>query len=1139
MTHRVVLVWLAVAAALSAALPVWAAPWLQGQQQGALTFPEAPAYATLPFFSQTALKEQRDSSGQPYRLGNSSVPLWDQGCAVAALAMVYRYHGADTDLPRLNDALRQTGAFSGALIDWSNQNALIDAGAPWIMGVERINTNQPADYQERINAALDRAEPVIVFLNREHYVVLTGREEKDGQSTYYINDPWASTAGAGQGIALEDNLLQKGGFQNIRQIVFVTPEDFAPTNGILVDPALSPTYVAFLGAAGSLGNPLAEARAFSVGMGGLWQEFEHGAIIAAQGAEPVVLFGPIWDKFRADGGLDMFGTPLTSIYSELIGQDVVWRADFGFSSIGWAESEEPQSAHILDSTNAYLAEYFDNPDLTGDPVLRRYEQDLLFDWQEGAPAPWMPPDGFSARFTGAMQVGGLGWRYNFVAAGDSGVRLWIDDEKVLDTWSALEPGAKTTRNLGRGWHDIRLEYRHDQGDAWLQYGFSDWPAVPVFAAENTVGTAERVPASVAQYVSDMEVSAVPAATQAPPVATAASPLPAAAATPTAAPATSLIGRWELAQGGGDCFGYLEPDTIEFFADELYTARPLEAQPFGGAYSLLDDGRIRFELPQTVGGGLSVCEYAFDGNALQLIGPYGALSAYVPYQALPAESYPAAIVGQWQRGSYGNSGCLAAFDAATYGAPEQLTFLPGREFRAAGGAAVYVYGAYSVLNGGVFLDPVRNPPTPTPPATGGGGSAQESKDLALQLWSFMDDLSNPGNEAPAPFTGDGAYCEIERLTHGRLALGDDMGNQVIYRRTLSGDDVRRQIEAEATHQAQAEAEATAMAASQATAWAEAEATAATQAVVEATATAEAQARWTTYTTADGLASDEVYAIAQAADGSMWFGTNNGVSRLNSQGQWTTFTTADGLASDVVPAIIESADGALWFGTWSGVSRLDSQGRWTTYTTADGLADDYVYAIAQAADGGLWFGTGGSVSWLNPQEKWTIYTEADGIAFSYVTSIAQSADGALWFGFYGGLSQRDMQGHWTTFREANGLAEDYVQAIIQSTDGALWFGTWGGGVSRLDSQGHWTTFTTADNLAANSVNTIIQSADGALWFGTWGGVNRLDAEGRWTTFTTDDGLADNFVNAIAQSADGALWLGTGRGVSRYDPMIDLSH
>jgi hypothetical protein len=29
--------------------------------------------------------------------------------------------------------------------------------------------------------------------------------------------------------------------------------------------------------------------------------------------------------------------------------------------------------------------------------------------------------------------------------------------------------------------------------------------------------------------------------------------------------------------------------------------------------------------------------------------------------------------------------------------------------------------------------------------------------------------------------------------------------------------------------------------------------------------------------DGLASDGVWAIAEAADGSMWFGTPNGVSR----------------------------------------------------------------------------------------------------------------------------------------------------------------------------------------------------------------------------------------------------------------------
>ena len=464
----------------------------------------APLHATsdVPFFSQTALQGQAGADGLPYRLGNSELKLWEYGCGVASLAMVYRYYGVDTDPVALNASLRNSGAFSGALLDWSDQAAVVKAGNPWIRGVERLNTTRPQDYQPRIDAALARGEPVIAYLNGEHYVVITGREAKDGKVVYHINDPWAVTAGDGQGIALEDNLLHKGGFDAIRQLVFVTAQQYAPTNGILVSAVLSPTYSAYLGSAGSLGNPLAQAAALPDGKG-VWQQFDHGAIFGPQGAQPTVLFGPVWEKYRADGGIAKFGVPVASLYSDLVGPAVTWRADFKAAAILWTEGDPASRARVLTPANAFLAEYFANPDLSGAPVYRRLEEDLLFDWQAGAPGPWVKPDGFAARFTGTFQVGGLGWRYNFMAAADNGVRVRIDGQAALDTWTSPVNSSRFTLNLGRGEHTVAVEYRHLQGDAHLYYARSAWPATAVFAAEAVVSPADRVPASAAQVMPNL------------------------------------------------------------------------------------------------------------------------------------------------------------------------------------------------------------------------------------------------------------------------------------------------------------------------------------------------------------------------------------------------------------------------------------------------------------------------------------------------------------------------------------------------------------------------------------------------------------------------------------------------------------
>src|SRR5262249_42714054 len=89
---------------------------------------------------------------------------------------------------------------------------------------------------------------------------------------------------------------------------------------------------------------------------------------------------------------------------------------------------------------------------------------------------------------------------------------------------------------------------------------------------------------------------------------------------------------------------------------------------------------------------------------------------------------------------------------------------------------------------------------------------------------------------------------------------------------------------------------------------------------------------TYTQADGLAQNSVYAVYQSRDGTVWAGTlNGGVSELRN-GHFTTYTTADGLASDTVSSIAEDADGTMWFGTPNGLTSM-LKGGWRTFKTRD--------------------------------------------------------------------------------------------------------------------------------------------------------------------------------------------------------------
>ncbi|MEZ4675494.1 MAG: two-component regulator propeller domain-containing protein [Caldilineaceae bacterium] len=92
------------------------------------------------------------------------------------------------------------------------------------------------------------------------------------------------------------------------------------------------------------------------------------------------------------------------------------------------------------------------------------------------------------------------------------------------------------------------------------------------------------------------------------------------------------------------------------------------------------------------------------------------------------------------------------------------------------------------------------------------------------------------------------------------------------------------------------------------------------------------------------------------------TNGGVSRLSTNGQWTAFTTAAGLAANEVTGLLIDSQDNKWFATSAGLSKLDSSGQWTTYTTTDGLAADHVLALAEDRQGNHWFGTVAGLSHL---------------------------------------------------------------------------------------------------------------------------------------------------------------------------------
>lgn len=127
----------------------------------------------------------------------------------------------------------------------------------------------------------------------------------------------------------------------------------------------------------------------------------------------------------------------------------------------------------------WRAEYFSNRNLDGTPVLVRNDVAIDFQWNSGSPDPRVPSNNFSARWSRAIVL--EEGAYEFRARVDDGVRVWVDDQLVIDAW---REGA-VAEYTGHAWldggpHALRVEYFDGGGDAsvhlWWQKinSFSGW-----------------------------------------------------------------------------------------------------------------------------------------------------------------------------------------------------------------------------------------------------------------------------------------------------------------------------------------------------------------------------------------------------------------------------------------------------------------------------------------------------------------------------------------------------------------------------------------------------------------------------------------------------------------------------------------
>ena len=168
-----------------------------------------------------------------------------------------------------------------------------------------------------------------------------------------------------------------------------------------------------------------------------------------------------------------------------------------FSRVGttWSSGVEvsavPTSTVVVTPVPGCLqASYFSNNNLTGTPVKVQGEAKIDYNWTTAAPLTGVPADNFSIRWEGTVNPTVTG-NYVFTVTADDGVRLWVNNQLVIDKW--IDQGTTSysaTVSLTQGQAvPIKMEYYEKTGSALARLAWtipSQASTVIAFSATCTV-----------------------------------------------------------------------------------------------------------------------------------------------------------------------------------------------------------------------------------------------------------------------------------------------------------------------------------------------------------------------------------------------------------------------------------------------------------------------------------------------------------------------------------------------------------------------------------------------------------------------------------------------------------------------------
>ncbi|MFO0435813.1 MAG: two-component regulator propeller domain-containing protein [Sphingobacteriaceae bacterium] len=305
----------------------------------------------------------------------------------------------------------------------------------------------------------------------------------------------------------------------------------------------------------------------------------------------------------------------------------------------------------------------------------------------------------------------------------------------------------------------------------------------------------------------------------------------------------------------------------------------------------------------------------------------------------------------------------------------------------------------------------------------------------------------------------------------------------------------------------------------------------------------------YTKQNGLSENYINAVSEDSKGNIWVAlSSKGLAKINKEkinSYERDYNKKFALKDNNINAILPMNDGSMYFGTDEGLCKYADDKFITIEDTA--IRNKYINSLFKDSKGKIWIGTNKGVYTLNGdvvnEEKEINKIKENGVAI-LILFIKEDKYGRILIGTEKGLIQCDGN-KITQFNEKNKFKNTRVTCAVLDKKKNVWLGTADG--LYLYNYGVFTRISKKYGFTSGFINFLEIDKDNNLYVGSNNGIDVLSIDefykdkSRFKHFGKDDGLLslESNINASFIASDGRILIGTVSGLEIYDPKANTTN